>query len=328
MKKKFLYPLLLTLLSFGIGLSHASATTLTLDDFYGINDEFASVLATYESNIPHFNDLISYWQDHYSTFYPYYYVTYYGVSGDEQFILYAYQESYNFIEYSGDEDYLSSPRYQHVEITYDFSSGELSSVVSPTNSPGGYYYATNNGFYPLYNHGMIYHIPTSGTSPEYIEYEHIVIPSYEDHNIDFSHDSITIGENYIFPSYLDLYDGSYDDSPGDVYTEVNLLDYEYIILSLKNYNVDPFSTPIYTLGSLCFTPVYDYGLTEKKDIVTGTQTQPCTQYYSSYIPVDVYIIQYDLDYHAVYYIKAYDDSPNKIKFNSTLFYVYYFTSQN
>lgn len=112
------------------------------------------------------------------------------------------------------------------------------------------------------------------------------------------------------------------------YTEINLNDYAYIALSLKNYNQEPFSTNVYVKGNYCLTPVYNYGMTERKDILTGTQVQRCSPYYNDYTPVRTYIIESDLKNHAIYYLKAYDTSKdNYVKIDTSVFDITYITEE-
>ena len=188
MKKKFLYPLLLTLLSFGIGLSHASATTLTLDDFYGDNSSFFPfVINTYNSNSSKVDELISYWQDNYSTFYPYYFITYYGIQGDESYNLYAYSESYNVLQVP-DSYMLESLAHEHIVITYDLENN----ILSHSSSSYSEGYNDYNAIFPIINHGMIYSVYSCNNDPDCTEYEHIIIPAHTDETLDFSHEAITI----------------------------------------------------------------------------------------------------------------------------------------
>ena len=44
------------------------------------------------------------------------------------------------------------------------------------------------------------------------------------------------------------------------YLEINLNDYAYVALALKDYNQDPFNTNMYFKGQVCLTPVYNYGM--------------------------------------------------------------------
>lgn len=113
------------------------------------------------------------------------------------------------------------------------------------------------------------------------------------------------------------------------YIEINLNNYAYIALALKDYDKSPFDTSIYVKGQYCLTPIYNYGMTERKDILEGTQVDRCSPYYDNYTPVRTYILDSDIKNHAIYYFKAYNTSKdNYIKIDSTIFDVTYITEEN
>lgn len=113
------------------------------------------------------------------------------------------------------------------------------------------------------------------------------------------------------------------------YIEINLNDYAYVALTLKDYNQEPFSTQVHVKGNYCLTPVYNYGMTERKDILTGSQVERCSPYYDNYTPVRTYIIESDLKNNSIYYLKAYDTSKdNSIKVDSSIFDITYITEEN
>lgn len=150
------------------------------------------------------------------------------------------------------------------------------------------------------------------------------LPSYSNLEYDVSFPQIDLEEGDVIPTYMSLTNGS----PTADFTTIDMSQYEYVILSLKDYNVSTFNTTIYSQGRLCFTPVYNYGMTQKQNIISDSQTQGCTESYSSLTPVSIYIIQADIDNHAVYYIKRYNSESNTIKVPSTIFDITYITSQN
>ncbi len=113
------------------------------------------------------------------------------------------------------------------------------------------------------------------------------------------------------------------------YTEIDLNNYPYVALSLKDYSkTEEFNSMTYVKGQYCLTPVYNYGLTERKDILSGTQMQRCSLYYDDYTPIRTYILKSDLENHSIYYLKAYDTSKeNKIKVDSSVFNIHYITEE-
>lgn len=120
------------------------------------------------------------------------------------------------------------------------------------------------------------------------------------------------------------------DLPSSGYKEVNLNNYPYIALSLKDYSkTDSFDVNNYVKGQYCITPVYDYGLKERKEVLSGTQVERCSPYYTDYTLVRTTILNSDLKNHAIYYLKAYDTSKeNKVKIDTSVFDIHYITEEN
>ena len=82
-------------------------------------------------------------------------------------------------------------------------------------------------------------------------------------------------------------------------------------------------------GQYCLTPVYNYGMTERKDILTGTQVERCSPYYQDYTPVRTYILDDDLKNNAIYYLKSYDTSKdNYVKVDTYVFDVTLITEED
>lgn len=135
-----------------------------------------------------------------------------------------------------------------------------------------------------------------------------------------------------FYNYLNL--DFLSDYVNHTYTEINLNNFSYVALSLKDYslrndNINQFSTNIYTKGQLCLTPVYDYGMKEKTEYYSGYQVDRCSVVYDDFTPVRTYILKQDLENNAIYYLKAYDTSiENKVKVDTNIFNISYITSEN
>lgn len=120
------------------------------------------------------------------------------------------------------------------------------------------------------------------------------------------------------------------DLPSSGYKEIDLNNYSYVALSLKDYSkTEEFVTTVQVKGQYCLTPVYNYGMTEKKDILNGSKTKRCSLYYENYTPVRTYILKQDLENHAIYYLKAYDTSKeNKVQVDTSIFNITYFNEDN
>lgn len=129
----------------------------------------------------------------------------------------------------------------------------------------------------------------------------------------------------VVPTYKDKFVDKTDLN----YVEVDLNSYPYIILSLKDYSkTEEFSTINYVKGQYCLTSVYNYGSTEKKDIIEGSKNKRCSLYYDNYTPIRTYILNSDLKNNAIYYLKAYDTTKeNKVKIDTSIFNIHYVSEE-
>lgn len=112
------------------------------------------------------------------------------------------------------------------------------------------------------------------------------------------------------------------------YTEINLDNYEYVLLSLKNYNqTQAFQTNLQVKGQIGITPIYNFGQTSK-DSITGVQVQDrCNISYDNYTSYPFYIIQSDLQNNAIYAVKECSQA-SSFKFDNTIFDITYITTEN
>lgn len=129
----------------------------------------------------------------------------------------------------------------------------------------------------------------------------------------------------IIPTYKDIFVDKVEEN----YVEVDLNSYPYIILSLKDYSkTEEFSAINYVKGQYCLTSVYNYGSTEKKDIIEGSKNKRCSLYYDNYTPIRTYILNSDLKNNAIYYLKAYDTTKeNKVKIDTSVFNIHYVSEE-
>lgn len=106
-------------------------------------------------------------------------------------------------------------------------------------------------------------------------------------------------------------------------TEVNLDDYEYVILSLKDYSqTESFTSLLAVKGMVGITPVYEYGTVEKAII-----TDRCNALYEDYTSYSLSVSKADLTNNAVYYVKACSEN-SSFKFDNTIFDITYITAEN
>lgn len=105
------------------------------------------------------------------------------------------------------------------------------------------------------------------------------------------------------------------------YAEVNLNDYAYIALFLKDYSkAKAFSTTTYVKGQSCITPLYNFSTSLKPD----KSENICSPVYSDYTASDIYVLKSDIENKAVYYVSKYDSSiENSIKIDTSVFDIFY-----
>ena len=343
--KKLSY-LFITIISF-IGISSVNADTYQATNFY---NKFVSLYNYYDLYEKNINYMINYWEEHFSHDYPYYAVVindnfnsscsnninncsvslYYGSSissifysdfggflfngywvqkpGNPRYSAIVYDPSTSLYSYynANDDDYLTPP------IVYYINS--MSNITS------------NNGLKLLTSNGLKFSANSN--------FDKFYISAYENQELGLSFPAYDLEDGDLYPSLVDLVGGNYQPNPMSSYVEIDLNNYSYVALSLKDYtlrndNINQFSTNIYTKGQLCLTPVYDYGMKEKTDFYNGYQVDRCSVVYDDFTPVRTYILKQDLENNAIYYLKAYDTSiENKVKVDTNIFNITYITSEN
>ena len=144
-------------------------------------------------------------------------------------------------------------------------------------------------------------------------------------------DSISITPGMVIPSYNELKKyNSWKEFPKENsrITTVNLDDYEYVILNLKDYNQDkPFNTNLKVKGMIGITPVYNFGQTEKSDIIGTKIEDRCNVKYDEFTDYRLSILKQDLKNNAVYIVKRCEEG-SSFKFDNTIFDVTYVTADN
>lgn len=338
---------LLGIISF-FGINTVSAKEIYLefsDEFYQIESDINNI--GYENINYAINELINYYNENLINNYPYYYI-YFFISGLNNNLIITFN-AFTELEYSIHENfwsYSSSLEYRpptdgnviELSIEYDkdsnsfldleTTSGMYSRPIllyfsSEKNEYNPYHYYYSN--FDLYYKGSLYteDVPSFPS----LEIDDIFyIPIYKDSSKFSSHKS---NQDFIFNPFY-LFDGN-NSLKDETYVSINLNDYSYVALSLKDYNTIPENnSSVYTnlsvKGQLCITPVYNYGQTERKDILTGTQIQGCSQYYNDFTLTRMYILKDDVENHAIYYLKAYDTSKeNFVKVDTSKFYITYIT---
>lgn len=316
MKKLIYLPLLLLTLVVGVNKVNAVTTTSSnlykWYDQYGFNVDIATNYTTVVDNLK------TYWNANLSSQYPYYMIYTSNV---------VFEDTLAYIDLVACDNYF-------LHASRDTNSGDAKFVLQDNMSCSTYRYSVSDTSYsltsgfntwlqhlPYYtNHDFIFKYNSSYYNP----IEFLTIPSWSDLTFDVAFPLTYLYDGDTIPTYISLTNGE----PTADFTQVDMSDYDYIILSLKDYDIEPFNTTIYSLGRLCFTPVYDYGMTQKQSMYAGYQTAGCTEYYNSSTPVMIFIIQADIDNHAVYYIKRYNDETNILNIPTSIFDITYITPSN
>lgn len=223
---------------------------------------------------------------------------------------------YNLLEDNTNAEGLPiNGKWQNLVVSYDSSSTtytlpELKNYISP---PAHYAFQPTffcSNFLVSSNFDLYF----------YTDYDSVIINNYLD-----SGSTYTLKNGDILPT---IYKGK-DFTDKSNLLEVDLNSYPYIALSLKDYSkTEEFSVTNYVKGQYCLTPVYDYGLKERKDVLTGTKIQRCSLVYTDFTPVRTSILKSDLENHAIYYLKAYNTNiENKAKIDTSVFNIHYITEE-
>lgn len=207
-------------------------------------------------------------------------------------------------------------KFQDLITSYEVATTtyNLPSVSKDVVAPGNYSFQSKNfisSFFVSSNFDIIFHT----------DHDSIVIHNFRDTGNDY-----ILKDGDVVPT---LFKGKdFNNNTGNL-IEVNLNSYPYIALSLKDYSkTEEFSVTNYVKGQYCLSPVYDYGLKERKDVLTGTKIQRCSLEYTEFTPVRTSILKSDLENHAIYYLKAYNTNiENKVKIDTSVFNIHYITEE-
>lgn len=294
------------------------------------------------------NYLIETYNSNYKDEYPYFYISLdYNSNIDRFYIQLTYFKNFSHNDYFknyyssagcglvldyDDEGAISSTIIvSSKEITRDTSMLSFSLFCYGSRSlfPYSYYYSNFDFIF----RGSTYtnNILNSDWKLSFLPTDYLLFQSYDEpslYSVHQANEDFLIEPYYLYDNYLSM------DFEDEIYTTINLNDYSYVALSLKDYNTIPdnnYSTfaSFYLKGQVCITPVYNYGMTERKDILTGSQIQGCSKYYDDFTLTRMYILKDDVKNNAIYYLKPYDLSKeNIIKINTSLFNITYITEEN
>lgn len=214
--------------------------------------------------------------------------------------------------------------WQQMGVSYDSSSTTYNSpVLNDSVSPPAYYafniYVNTTGKNDLIFNSCFL-LSSNFDLMFYTDYDSVIINNYLD-----SGNTHILKNGDILPTF---YKGKDFTNKGNL-VEVDLNSYPYIALSLKDYSkTEAFDVNNYVKGQYCITPVYDYGLKERREVLSQTQIERCSPYYDDFTLIRTTILKSDLDNHAIYYLKSYDTSKeNKVKIDSSVFNIHYITEE-
>lgn len=336
--KKSLFLIMIGVVSF-FGIKNVKAEEIYLEYETNINEvkPFIEEIGYDNLNI-HINELINYYTKNYFDEYAYYHIS--VGSGFISLTLYNvlnYRESFS---QSGTSFYYTPHGGQYTGqlfYNYDYSKESFSEIRVSFGSyssfpifefftskyqysPYNYYYSN----YDFYYKGSLFeeYDDLNYLNPNDTLYIH----SFQDPSLYSVHQANT--DFLIEPYYL--YDGN-DSFQTEVsnYVTIDLNNYPYVALSLKDYNVEPFDSVMYVKGQLCPSGVYNYGMISKEDYKNGYHvTDRCNIAYDNFTPTKFYVSDNDLKNHSIWYLKAYDTSiENKIKVDSSVFNIHYITEE-
>ena len=139
--------------------------------------------------------------------------------------------------------------------------------------------------------------------------------------------TVTFENNDTFP-FLYSSENIFDNLATSNLTTVNLDNYEYVILNLKDYNQDKaFNTNLKVKGSIGITPIYNFGQTAKDDIMGSKVQDRCNVKYNDYTDYRLSILKQDLQNNSFYVVKGCEVG-SSFKFDNTIFDITYVDENN
>lgn len=258
-----------------------------------------------------------------SSDYPYHVIyVRYSSSDKYVFLLRTFSESFVYDDFNTRYNSINLSRSSElsgfsIQVSVDSNFNLLSSyIITGFSNSIGYDYYSN------------------GSPKYYVLYSNFDLINSSDGSFQFTNlDNTTfiVRNNESLPTVMGLVDNTFipSSSGNSNYVEINLNNYAYVGLSLKDYTKN-FSSIINVKGEYCITSVYNYGMVERKsfDMYKNTRMQECYPYQENYSSVNLYVTSYDITNHAIYWIKPNDkELENKIKVDTSIFNIHYITEE-
>ena len=259
-----------------------------------------------------YNSIMNLYNTEYKSTYPYYQLDYEYSTSSYYLLLYLYSSTPSLVLNGSEIRILPreggkiSSGYNLNEQTYINPEFKLYSSGSAATYPG------QNKFYDLIlTTNFDLKVTTSLENISTVEFL-----NFRDKG------TLTLKIGDTFPQFY-AYDKVFDKLDTSTTTTVNLDNYEYVILNLKDYKQDKaFNTNLKVKGMIGITPVYNFGQTEK-DVITDR----CNLSYKDYTDYRFSILKQDLQNNAVYIVKSCEQG-SSFKFDNTIFDVTYVTADN
>ena len=264
-----------------------------------------------------YNSIMNLYNTNYKSIYPYYQLDYGYSTSSYSLSLFLYSSQPSLVLRGSEiqiyprEDAAIFASYDLNEQTYINPEFKLKSSGSATT------YAGQNKFYDLIlTTNFDLKITTSLENINTVEFL-----NFRDKG------TLTLKVGDSIPQFY-AYDKVFDKLDTSTTTTVNLDNYEYVILNLKDYNQDKaFTTNLKVKGSVGITPVYNFGQTEKSDIIGTKIEDRCNVKYDEFTDYRLSILKQDLKNNAVYIVKSCEEG-SSFKFDNTIFDVTYVTADN
>lgn len=315
-----------------LGISRVSADSVEFDYSYAYFDssitnfnEFSSYLNKYEGKILElYRLLFEKYNAEYVNDYPYYLLQFSSSQSNIIISLVAFKSPI-YLKSNGEE--YGKTYYEDGTLLQNFDNSYVRLRASYSFDDGMYILpVVYNDFDLPAHYGLqggtfheIFFFDSNFDLKIYTDMDNIIIHNYRDTNSDFI---INSGDTY--PT---LYKSGIFSITS--YTEINLNDYAYVALVPKEFYSEEKITTVYVKGQYCLTPVYNFGLQERNDVLNGTKVQRCSVKYNDFTPVRTYLLNQDMDNKSIYYVKAYDTTiDNIIKVDNTVFDITYITEEN
>ena len=264
-----------------------------------------------------YNSIMNLYNTEYKSTYPYYQLDYEYSTSSYYLLLYLYSSTPSLVLNGSEIRILPreggkiSSGYNLNEQTYINPEFKLYSSGSAATYPG------QNKFYDLIlTTNFDLKVTTSLENISTVEFL-----NFRDKG------TLTLKIGDTFPQFY-AYDKVFDKLDTSTTTTVNLDNYEYVILNLKDYKQDKaFNTNLKVKGSIGITPIYNFGQTAKDDIMGSKVQDRCNVKYNDYTDYRLSILKQDLQNNSFYVVKGCEVG-SSFKFDNTIFDITYVDENN